>query len=113
MNFEEKEDHLILVLTSEANRTTADALAKEILNQRLAACVSLREIKSHFWWDDKLQEDNEVQLLIKTTKSQLHNLLETINKLHTYQTPELLYWSASASQPYLQWAEKSVCSNSK
>ena len=104
---------LVLVLTSEVDSTVAEALAKELLNRRLAACISLREIKSHFWWEGKLQEDNEIQLLIKTTQGQLENLLDAINQLHTYQTPELLYWNVSASDPYRQWAEDIICSPPK
>ncbi len=99
---------LALVLTTEADSSIADNLAKELLNRRLAICVSLREVKSHFWWEGKLEQVNEVQLLIKTTKDQLQNLLEDINQLHSYQIPELLYWNASASDEYRKWAEDSI-----
>ena len=113
MVFERQKVDIVLVLTSEVNITVADALAKQLLNQRLAACVTLRDIKSHFWWDEKLQEEKEVQMLIKTTQNQLKKLLDVIHQLHTYQTPELLYWSASASESYGKWVEDSVCSNYK
>ncbi len=113
MMFDNSKSKLVLVLTSEVNSTVANALAKEILNQRLAACVTLRGIQSHFWWDGKLQEDNEVQLLIKTTNNQLQNLLDVINQLHSYTTPELLYWNASANEDYCKWVESIVDFNPK
>ncbi len=109
MAFESKKTNLILVLTSEANVTIAEDLAKIILEKRLAACANLKEIKSYFWWDGRLQEENEVQILIKTTQSQLQNLLDAINKLHTYQTPEILWWNASVGDVYGEWASQSVC----
>ena len=113
MHFERSKADLVLLLTSEANSTVADSLAKELLKKGLAACVTLREIKSHFWWDGEMQEDNEVQLLIKTTNNQLQNLLDVINQLHTYQTPELLHWNASTSEAYGQWVGDIVDLNTK
>ena len=99
-------DSLVLVLTTEANRTNADYLAIEILNSRLAACVSLREINSHFWWKGKLEQANEIQLLIKTSQNNLQSLLKVIKKLHSYETPELIYWSAAATDGYGLWMEE-------
>ena len=113
MVFERSQTDLVLVLTSEVNSIVATALAKELLNKRLAVCVTLREIQSYFWWDEKLQEDNEVQLLIKTTNHQLQKLLDVVNQLHTYKTPELLYWKVSTSHEYGQWAQNIVASTSK
>ena len=97
---------LFVVITTEADENIAKNLAKEILGRRFAACVSLTEINSYFWWEEKTEQNNEVQLLIKTTKNKLDNLLELINKLHSYQTPELLYWKVTANNPYIEWAEK-------
>ena len=98
-------NNLVILLTNDANSRVANDLAKEILNRRLAACVNLREVSSHFWWDGEIQQSNEVQLFIKTTKDQLQNLIKTIESLHSYQTPELLFWNASASDSYLNWVE--------
>ena len=41
---------VVIVITTEANITLAELLAKELLNRKLAACVSLREIDSYFYW---------------------------------------------------------------
>ena len=88
---------LVLVVTTETNNTAANALALKILQQRLAVCVSLRDVQSQYWWDNELHKGDEVQLLIKTTKEKLQNLLNMINRLHTYEVPELLYWNVSVS----------------
>ena len=96
---------LVILLTTEANYAFADDLAKELLRRRLVACVSLREVKSRFYWQGELEQINEVQLLIKTTRNKLNNLLEVINQLHSYQNPELLYWNVSSEGPYAEWIE--------
>ena len=102
---------LVLVLTNEVNSTIADGLAKELLNQRLVACVSLREIKSHFRWEDKVEEVNEVELLIKTTENNLANVINAIQALHSYKTPEILYWDVSSIDGYRKWVKDVVSSS--
>ena len=99
-------DGLVIVLTTEVNTTIADSLAKELLNRKLAACVNLREIKSYFSWEGKLEQVYEAQLLIKTTKSKLQSLLKMIKHLHSYQNPELIYWNASGSDAYIEWIKE-------
>jgi len=101
-------DETFIVLTTEVNGTIAESLAKELLNRKLAACVHLREVRSYFVWKGNLEQSNEVQLLIKTNKARLENLLDVVNQLHSYQTPELLYWSASTSDAYKEWIQDSV-----
>ena len=57
-----------LVLTNLPNADLARLLAKELVETRLAACVNvLAPCQSFYRWDDALQEDGEVPLLIKTT----------------------------------------------
>ncbi len=97
---------LVIILTTEINHEVAESLAEEILKQKLAACVSIREVQSHFWWDGKLEKNKEVQLLIKTSQKLLDDLLVRINQLHTYKTPEILHWDVSANASYKEWIEE-------
>ena len=98
-------DYLVIVLTTEANSTIANILAKEIMKRKLAACISLREVDSCFLWKGKIEQSNEVQLLIKTTQKQLKDLIDAIESLHSYELPELLFWNVSASESYQKWVE--------
>ena len=99
---------LFMVLTTEENYYMADELSKSLLHKRLAACITLQRTSSRYWWDGKLTQSDEVQLLIKTTEDQLSDLLETIKKNHSYETPELIYWNASAGQVYKEWVSKVI-----
>ena len=99
---------LEIVLTTESNYLLASTLAKSLLQAKLAACVSLREIESYYYWDGKMEQSNEVQLIIKTTNDQLNKLLKLIEELHSFDTPELIHWPISCSKSYLDWCEASV-----
>ena len=95
--------HFELVLTAEAGSKEAENLAKVLLQRRLASCVSLQQTCSHYWWKGKLEESDEVQLLIKTTSEQLDSLRDAIAQLHSYENPELIHWPASVGELYGNW----------
>ncbi len=101
-----KESDLLIVLTTEKNFVNAKKLASKILIKRYAACISFREIESMYYWGDDLQESKEVQLYIKTSKEKFSNLYMEINKSHSYEIPELIYWEISSSDSYKDWMKK-------
>ena len=102
---------LNLVLTTEANESLAECLAQQLLEQRLAACVSLMPLRSHYRWRGAIECAEEVQLLIKTCPERLQDLLSTLEILHSYDTPEILHWSAQAGSGYSAWATAALSSD--
>ena len=103
-----KKSDLLLVLTTEYNLVKAKKLAKNILLKKYAACITFREIDSIYYWGNSLQESNEIQLYIKTSKQQFSNLCIEINKSHSYQVPELIYWEISSSDAYEKWMKNII-----
>ncbi len=99
-------DHL-LVLCSCPHAASAQMLSTAILDQRLAACVNqLSGVKSLYRWHDKLEEDDEVLLLIKTRASLYEQLEGLIQSLHPYELPEIIGVPLSVgSRDYLQWID--------
>jgi periplasmic divalent cation tolerance protein len=94
-----------LVLVTAPNRKTARALARVILDARLAACISLvPQIESHYWWQGKLESGREVLLLIKTVKARLTALEKAVLAHHPYDTPEFIVLPlAGGNARYLAW----------
>jgi periplasmic divalent cation tolerance protein len=87
---------------------SAERIAREVLNRRLAACVStLDGIHSRYWWEGKLESAEESLLLIKTTRELFGELERTVRGIHPYQTPEIISLRAEkVSRPYLEWISK-------
>ncbi len=108
MNELRSENELCIVLTTEASISSAECLAKEILRRKIVACISFKEIKSLFWWEDTLADGMEVQLIIKTTFSKIDILIETIKEFHSYQIPEIIFWKVSSDEKYRQWVHDVV-----
>jgi periplasmic divalent cation tolerance protein len=98
---------LILALTTEASLERAEALARALLERRLAACVALTPIRSLYHWQGRIEDGQEVQLLIKTHPERLEQLGKAVRELHSYDTPEWIHWAAEAAPNYGDWLRQS------
>ena len=98
-------EQALLVLTNLADTTSAQLLARALVEQRLAACVNmLPAVQSVYRWNDVVEEAAEVTLLIKTTTARYDELEQAIRALHPYELPEVIAVPVSAGSPaYLGW----------
>src|SRR6267143_1111602 len=94
-----------LVFTTLPSADKAAEPAKLVVEERLAACANLLPaIRSIYRWQGKLQDENEVLLLLKTRAEHLERLKLRILELHPYEVPEVLAVPVEAGyQPYLDW----------
>ena len=98
----------IQVITTTAERREADAIAAEILKQRLAACVQIGgPVDSSYWWNSRIEISREFVLTIKTRRDLFPRLEAAILALHSYEQPEILALAAVEVTPgYLKWLEE-------
>lgn len=97
---------LRIILTTLPNAEIAGRLARELVESRLAACVNvLSPCRSIYRWQNDIQEDEEIPLIIKTPR-ECYPALETfLRERHPYQLPELLAIEVVDGLPdYLRWA---------
>jgi periplasmic divalent cation tolerance protein len=100
----------ILVISSVPDNETAKIIATELLNRKLCACVSIiPQIKSFYWWQDKIEESSETLLHIKSTHDNYQAIESIIKNLHPYTVPEIIMLEISdVSSQYLQWIQESI-----
>ena len=95
---------MIVVLTTVGRDFPAEAFSEEIVEKRLAACVSVvYGIRSVYRWENQLQHDDETLLVIKTTGERLEALREHVFASHPYDVPEFVVIQAAAEGAYLDW----------
>jgi periplasmic divalent cation tolerance protein len=84
---------------------TADALAEQIVEARLAACVQvLPRMISVYVWEGEVQKEPEYLLLIKTLPEKWDELQRFIAENHTYEVPEIVAIdTAKVSESYEAW----------
>lgn len=97
--------HVVIVMVTTASQDEADKIADQVVRSRLAACAStIPTMRSTYWWEGKVVNDQEALLLIKTTSDKFNTLEETIRKIHSYKVPEIITIPVSNGfPPYLEW----------
>ena len=95
----------ILVLTTLPDQAQAEALARELLTARLAACIQIgATVQSLYHWRGKIETASEVPLAIKTRAGLYPRVEETIRRRHPYELPEIVAVPISCGLPaYLDW----------
>jgi periplasmic divalent cation tolerance protein len=99
-----------LVLCTCPDQATARRLADKLVEKQLAACVNIVSgLESVYRWQDKIEHDQELLLLIKTRRQLVEQLSAEIQALHPYELPEVIAVPIVAGlSPYLQWIENNV-----
>jgi len=100
----------ITIFTTCGSEETALTIAAAVVDQGYAACVNIfPSIKSYYYYRGGTHLDEEVMLMIKTTREHFATVSQVITELHTYEVPEILMIPVEAcSEGYLDWIEHSV-----
>ena len=99
-----------IVLTTVGSDEQARSMARALVERRLAACVNIVPLGcSVYRWRERIEEDEERLLLIKSEARLFSVLCEAIRELHTYETPEVLALDVRDGAPdYLRWLDESL-----
>ncbi|MGQ8776665.1 divalent cation tolerance protein CutA [Serratia sp. NA_112.1] len=100
----------VVILCTAPDEATAQDLAARVLGEKLAACATLLPgVTSLYYWEGKLEQEYEVQMLFKSDRHHQDALLNTLKQHHPYQTPELLVLPVMAGdKDYLLWINASL-----
>lgn len=96
---------IVQVITTTNSSEVAEKIAKNLLNKKLAACVQIiNPVRSLYWWQGKIEDDEEVIIFIKTRKELYKELEAEIKNCHNYTVPEILCLPVIEGNPdYLDW----------
>ena len=99
----------VIVQTTTSNEEEAKKIAKILIQDKLAACVQLKNIESLYNWDGKLCCERETLLSIKTKKELFSKVKSKILELHSYDTPEIIELDISnISEDYLKFIKENT-----
>jgi periplasmic divalent cation tolerance protein len=95
----------VQIMTTTDQEEEANQLAQALLQARLAACVQIvGPMTSHYWWQDELEQATEWLCVIKTREELLDEVVETLHREHSYDTPEVTATPiVGGSDRYLDW----------
>ena len=98
-------DKLIALVTCSSD-AEASKIARALVELRLAACVNIHEARvcSVYRWKENIETAHEVLLVIKTSRKRFRTLAAAVERLHSYDVPEVIALPVAAgSARYLAW----------
>ena len=96
------------MITTESSKKNASQLAKLLVKNKLAACVSIKEILSIYEWDNDIEETKEFEITIKSKLEFKDYLIEFLNKNSTYDVPQIIYKKYHSEMKYYDWLDKTI-----
>lgn len=104
-----KKQHMV-VLNTCPDQETAGSIAGQLVQNGLAACVNMvPAIKSVYQWQGKIEQDDEVLLIIKTRQDKFSQLEALIQQHHPYELPEIVAVPINTGLTgYLNWIDQSL-----
>jgi periplasmic divalent cation tolerance protein len=97
----------IVVLSTASTAAEAEAIARRLVEERLAACVNVvTGVKSFYRWKGKIEKSPEWLLVIKSSRGRFEELRAALEKLHSYDVPEVIALPVvEGTKNYLHWME--------
>ena len=90
----------------------APRLARNLVEERLAACVNIvPKVRSIYYWEGKIEDEEEALMLIKTTGEKMDSLTKRLKEMHPYDVPEIIALEVQKEEgnsDYLDWVGEVV-----
>jgi periplasmic divalent cation tolerance protein len=101
-------DEALLVLCTFPDPDTAARIARQLVDQKCAACANLLPaVESIYWWEGKVENAQETLVLFKTSRASYPALEATLRELHPYDVPEIIALPIEQGLPkYLSWVSE-------
>ena len=96
---------VVVIYCTVPSKKIAENLAKTLVKQKLAACVSIVDkVNSYFSWDGNLCNEKEFLLMIKARRTSFEKIRFIIEEEHPYNVPEIISLPIiDCSEEYLRW----------
>jgi len=98
------------VYITTGDKAEARQIGMDLVESRLAACVNIiDQMTSMYRWEGKIQEDQEVILIAKTTDKNVPVLMNKVKEMHSYDYPCIVCLPVTeGNEPFLEWIQGQV-----
>lgn len=97
-------DYMVVFITA-PNEEEAVKISKTLVEEKLAGCINIvKNIRSIYFWQDKIEDESEVLMIVKTKSDLFDELEKRVKSLHSYTVPEVIGIKINkGSEEYLKW----------
>ena len=99
---------VLVMITTESSKENALRVAKLLIENKLAACISIKPIFSIYEWDDHIEETQEFEITIKSKPEFKDDLIVYLNKISKYDVPQIIYKKYHAEKNYYEWLNETI-----
>ena len=104
-----KDSGVIIISTFPTEESVLKEATEFIVNKKICACINLTKVRSLYYWEERLENQEEFMALFKTTKASAAKLKSEIKKMHPYDVPEIIELKMdNVSKSYLSWMIEST-----
>ena len=96
------------MITTELNKRNALRVAKLLVKNKLAACVSIKQIFSIYEWDNDIEETKEFEITIKSKPEFKDDLIDFLHKVSSYDVPQIIYKKYESEIKYFDWMNEII-----
>ncbi len=96
------------MITTESSKENALKIAKLLVQNKLAACVSIKQIFSIYKWDNDIEETKEFELTIKSKPEFKDYLIDFLKEISTYDVPQIIYKKYYSEMKYFDWFNETI-----
>ncbi len=95
----------VVILITASSIDEARKIGNTLMEERLIACVNIiPQVESIFYWQEKVCNEKEALMIIKTRKSLINDIIKRVKSIHSYSVPEIIALPIiSGSEDYLKW----------
>ncbi len=100
----------VVIFITTADNGEANRVSEHLLNKKKIACVNIiPKVNSLFWWQGKIETEEERLLIIKTKASVLSEIVNLVKEVHSYEVPEIIALPIiGGNEDYLRWIIEEV-----
>ena len=99
---------ILVIITTEPKRNNAEKISKLLIEKKLAACISLKEISSSYFWEGNIETSNEIEITIKSTLEKREVLINTLKNKLSNEVPQIVFKEYDSELDYFNWIKVNV-----
>ena len=101
-------NRILLIITTETERKNAEKISNVLLEKRVAACISLKDISSTYFWEGNIETCNEIEISIKSTIDKREQIINILKAKLSNDIPQIIFKEIHSELAYFNWIKKSV-----
>ncbi len=98
----------VVILVTTPTIDEARKIGNALVEEKLIACANIiPQVESIFYWQDKVCNEKEALMVIKTRKKLIEKIIKRVKALHSYSVPEVIALPIiEGSKDYIKWVKE-------